>query len=176
MTIFFKLICLIEDDESFECAPLTRMRKRRFSSDGFQDGLDEVKASKELNDAIKKQNYLLSISQHGDNKKKLDNLKKFSRIVLIVIFMIRDKIEQARLIRDEKFMETAGVMENSVFNAIDIGSSKDDEDDNVSLGLDEYKDKLSPRRKARKNQKKSGTESKSSKFLFRGKISLQEFF
>lgn len=136
LTKVYKAVGLIEDDESFDALPLMRMRKRRFSSEFFVDIIDEVKEKKELIHAIKKQDYLYSISYKNvrDGDIKVKNYKKFSRIVFLVMFCIREKTEEAKKVRDEKFISRAGPLEN--FRQKDVNAltdSDDNEDDEISL-------------------------------------------
>jgi hypothetical protein len=62
VTLAFKMLCLIEEDEAFDTEPLHYMRRRRFSSDYFVDTVGEIKDKKELVHAIKKQDYIYSIT------------------------------------------------------------------------------------------------------------------
>lgn len=101
LTVLFKLLCLIEDDESFNTEPLEYMRRRRMSSDFFVDIVEDIKKKKELIHAIKKQDYVYSITYK--DQKKIDNHKKFSKIVLTVIYCIRKKVEDAKNLRDDEF-------------------------------------------------------------------------
>ena len=164
MSLFFKAICLIEEDESFECAPLTKMRKRRFSSENLKENVEEIKKSKELNNAIKRQNMLYSFSNYNDDTKKVENHKKFSRLVLMISFLIKDKIEQAKLIRDEKYQETVGVMEDSVFNVVELSSDNGDEDE-MSMDLEDFA-KLTPRQRRKATKKFSKRSNSPSNFNF----------
>lgn len=54
LTLLFKILCLIEEDEEFSTEPLEFMRRRRFSSDFFVDTVEEIRDQKELVHAIKK--------------------------------------------------------------------------------------------------------------------------
>lgn len=93
LKLIFKIAGLINDDDAFDTEFLGQMRRRRFSSNFFVDTVDDIKFDKDLFHAIKKQNYIYSISYKDE--KKIENFKKFSRIVLIVIHCIRQKIKEA---------------------------------------------------------------------------------
>lgn len=148
LTKIFKILGLIEEDESFDATPLTAMRRRRFSAEFFVDVVEEVKDKKELVHAIKNQDYLYSISYPNTKagKRKVENYKKFSRAVLLVIYCIREKTDKARLLRDEEFQGRAGVLEN--FNDKDVNSlsaSEDNDEDEISL--EDFNSNITPRRR-----------------------------
>ena len=131
LTLMFKMVCLIEEDEDFDTEPLEYMRRRRFSSDFFVDSVEEIKEKKELIHAIKKQDYVYSITYK--DQKKIKSHKRFSKIVLTVIYCIREKVEEARRVRDEEFERRAGALENENDRSLPISDSSDDESDEMSL-------------------------------------------
>lgn len=136
MTKIFKFFGLIEEDESFDAGPLTRMRKRRFTEEFFIDIVEKVKQKKELIHAIKKQDYLYSISYENEKgrERKIENFKKFSRLIFIVIFCIREKTQDAIMLRDLEFARRSGPLENfETKHADSLSDSNDNDDDEVSF-------------------------------------------
>jgi hypothetical protein len=111
MVLFCRIIGKIQADEDFDTHPLQKMRRRRLSSDFFVDSVEEIKSHPVLKRALKDQQLIYNIN-YKDKNEKIENLKKFSRIVLIVIHCIRNKVDEARNMRDEEFANRIGALEN----------------------------------------------------------------
>ena len=130
LTLLFKLLCLISEDESFDATPLEIRERRRYRSEMFVDFIDEVKQSKDFKDAVSKQNYVYSMNYKND-KKKIEAYKKWARGTYVIIFCIRKTTDQARMLRDEDFMTRAGVLEN-IEGSAPVSSVGEKEDDEIS--------------------------------------------
>lgn len=116
------------------------MRRRRFSSNFFTDTADEIKYDKDLVHAIKKQNYIYSITYK--DQKKIENFKKFSRIVLIVIHCIRCKIKEAQLARDKEYERRAGVLENEFGNTPQVSESSEEDNSDDEMSMSKFNKKF----------------------------------
>jgi hypothetical protein len=92
--LMFKIAGLIKDDEDFDTFHLESMSRRRFSSDFFLEIAQESKQTKEYIEAVKKQEYIYHIT-YPEDEQKIENFTKFSKIVLMVIHCIREKVKDA---------------------------------------------------------------------------------
>ena len=116
------------------------MRRRRFSSNFFTDTVEDLKFNKELIHAIKKQNYIYSITYKDE--KKIENFKKFSKLVLIVIHCIRLKIKEAQLARDKEYDRRAGALDNEFGNTLPESHSSDDDDSDDEMSVSKFNKKF----------------------------------
>ena len=136
----FKITGLIKDDEDFDTFHLESMSRRRFSSDFFLEIAQESKQTKEYIEAVKKQEYIYHIT-YLEDEQKIENFTKFSKIVLMVIHCIREKVKDAQNIRDEEFERRSGTLQNDLDRSLPASES-DDENDDDEISLDRFQKKV----------------------------------